>query len=104
MSILYVLYKSPLTHRVPLKALDIIEKQVDRGYKVNVLLLSDAVIALVSKSLKPRLKVLRSRGSIIYALKEDLEARGITSDIATPVSYSEVVDLIEAHEKVSSWS
>ncbi|MHC1628212.1 MAG: hypothetical protein ACXQTI_05230 [Candidatus Nezhaarchaeales archaeon] len=50
MSILYVLYKSPLTCEAPRKALDVIERQVEVGNKVD-LLLADSVIASISKSL-----------------------------------------------------
>lgn len=104
MSILYVLYKSPLTCEVPKKALEIIERQVEQGNKVNILLLADSVIASISRSLKQRLEALKNKGVEVYALKEDLEARGITTSIAIPISYSDVVDLLEKHDKVYTWS
>ena len=69
-----------------------------------IVLMQDAIIG--SHTVEPYHDLL-SKSTPIYVLKEDLEARGFATDkIAagmTPVTYLELVDLIDAAEKVISW-
>ena len=106
MKILYVVYKSPLTSDPLRKALAIAERHASSGFKVSILLLADAVITATSTIMRKQLEDLKRLGVQIYVLRDDVEARGLLIDgaIARQVSYSEVVDLIEEHDKVITWS
>lgn len=104
MSYLFILYKSPMVCETTKKSLEVIESLVELGFKVDILLLSDSVVALYSRELIPKLHALKEKNVKVYALKEDLEARGLEARIAIPITYRDVISLIEDHEKVFTWS
>ncbi|MEM4575862.1 MAG: sulfurtransferase complex subunit TusB [Candidatus Nezhaarchaeales archaeon] len=104
MSYLFILYKSPLICETSRKSLEVIERLAELGFKVDILLLSDSVVMLYSRTMVPKLQALKERNVEIYALKEDLEARGLEARIARPITYMDVISLIENHEKVCTWS
>ncbi|RLF12268.1 MAG: sulfurtransferase complex subunit TusB [Thermoprotei archaeon] len=103
-SILYVIYKSPLINQPSSSVLEIAEQQLSEGVEVGVLLVADAVVAAVSRTVSSTLRRLREKGASIYVLREDLEARGLSQEVADLVGYSEAIDLIERYEKVFTWS
>jgi sulfur relay protein TusB/DsrH len=75
----------------PSEALRIIEKQVSGGSKdVAILLIQDAV------------RISPSAHVPIYTLREDLEARGLTSTFET-VNYEKMLEMIFSAEKVITW-
>lgn len=73
------------------------------GSQDALLLCGDAVYALQPGS-EP-LKVLQAANlaARLYALEEDLQARGIHSEIAQATDYAAFVELSLAYDKVNSW-
>ncbi|MBW5929335.1 sulfurtransferase complex subunit TusB [Klebsiella grimontii] len=70
----------------------------------DLLLLSDGVVAAVSESYF--LEILLSAPITLYALQEDIEARGLTGQIADSVvrvSYTEFVRLTVKHAGQLAW-
>ena len=70
----------------------------------ELLLRQDAVIAALSGT--KALDLLLSAPIIVYALQEDIEARGLTAQISTgvgKVSYTDFVALTVKHEQHISW-
>ncbi|BCG07731.1 MULTISPECIES: sulfurtransferase complex subunit TusB [Buttiauxella] len=70
----------------------------------DVLLLQDAVIAALSGT--KALDLLLSAPISIYALHEDIEARGLTAQISNgigKVSYTDFVGLTVKHEQQITW-
>ena len=77
---------------------------------VGFVILQDSVLAARGNHLlADKLKVLKGLGVRIYALREDLDARGIPLeslvDGISPISYVDLVDLVmEEYDKIVSWS
>ncbi|MHA1124779.1 MAG: sulfurtransferase complex subunit TusB [Candidatus Heimdallarchaeota archaeon] len=105
--ILYITSKSVYTCAAQGTLLDIIQSQMKKGHEVGVLLLQDSVLAcwkggqnVVAEAAK--------HGTNIYAIKEDLDARGIIGDKIhpeiKPVNYDESISIImDKYEKVITW-
>lgn len=73
------------------------------GSKDAVLLCGDAVYALHSGSEPLRLLEQAALVGRLYALEEDMQARAISSSLATTVDYPGFVALSLHHDKVNSW-
>ncbi|HDS1154220.1 TPA: sulfurtransferase complex subunit TusB [Pluralibacter gergoviae] len=70
----------------------------------DLLLLSDGVIAALQGG--PFLDLLRAAPIMLYALSEDIEARGLAaqiSDSVVRVSYTDFVRLTAKHDAQYSW-
>jgi len=70
----------------------------------DVLLLQDGVIAALEGN--PALEVLLSAPISLFALKEDLDARGLFEQISTrvtPVSYTDFVALAVKNSQQMTW-
>ena len=70
----------------------------------DLLLLSDGVIAAIAEG--RFLEILQSASISIYVLQEDIEARGLTGQIADSVirvSYTEFVRLTVKHAGQLAW-
>ena len=95
MSILYTLSKSP-TH----KQLDSCSRYLDNGDAL--LFIQDGVYHCVDENLLANL----DSKFPLYALKEDIAARGLGDKILEslePVSYRKFVELCTQYDKVVSW-
>ena len=99
--------------------------QLTKDIKVSVVLLHDAVVGTSSKTDSPNaLKELmdyafqlKNMGNVtgieptvklnVHILKEDLEARGYTTEDliprVEPISYSQLVDILDFSKKIVSW-
>lgn len=66
----------------------------------GILLIEDGVYAAapIEHPLSTALKAALERGATLYALKPDLDARGIATDLET-VDYAGFVDLVERHQR-----
>ncbi|MFD2228630.1 sulfurtransferase complex subunit TusB [Alkalimarinus sediminis] len=104
MTTLHILNRSP---KQPQPA-----SQCARFYSNNdsVLLIEDAVYYATSATYQRLLNPFQLRKNqptpTVYALVEDLEARGLASLIHSdikPISYDQFVDLTVTHDKTSSW-
>ncbi|WP_054901626.1 sulfurtransferase complex subunit TusB [Pseudomonas sp. NBRC 111131] len=73
------------------------------GDEDGVLLCGDAVYALRDGSEPQRLLRDAGLGQRLFALDEDLQARAITSELATTVDYQAFVALSLHYDKVNSW-
>ena len=73
------------------------------GSKDAVLLCGDAVYALRSGSEPLRLLEQAELVGRLYALEEDMQARAISSSLATTIDYPGFVALSLHHDKVNSW-
>ncbi|MFA7892019.1 sulfurtransferase complex subunit TusB [Pseudomonas putida] len=73
------------------------------GSEDAVLLCGDAVYALRSGSEPLRLLEQAELVGRLYALEEDMQARAISSSLATTVDYPDFVALSLHHDKVNSW-
>ncbi|RPH22963.1 sulfurtransferase complex subunit TusB [Buttiauxella warmboldiae] len=70
----------------------------------EILLLQDAVIAALTGT--RALDLLHAAPISVYALQEDIEARGLSAQISTgigKVSYTDFVRLTVKHEQQISW-
>lgn len=73
----------------------------------GIVLLEDAVIgSLKTGEIHPYSELLK-KGVSIYCMIEDLEARGMNSsdleDRISPISFSDLMDLIEESQRLISW-
>ena len=80
---------------------------MDNGHDVGVLLIQDSTLA-AWKGGKNIIAEAAAQGIDVYAIKEDLEARGITDDKVHPgikqVDYDESISIImDKYEKVITW-
>jgi len=79
------------------------------GHQVAVYLIGDGVFSAIGKHPSPKLSGLLSNGGEIYAHKEDLEARGLLSQVLTGVElpfdfYDKLIeDVMERADRVMSF-
>ncbi|HUU76796.1 MAG TPA: sulfurtransferase complex subunit TusB [candidate division Zixibacteria bacterium] len=105
--ILYLTSKSIYTCAAQGTLLDIIKKQKENGHDVAVLLIQDSTLACW-KGAKNIISEAATHGIDIFAIKEDLEARGIIDDKVHPdikqVNYEQAISVImDKYEKVITW-
>jgi sulfur relay protein TusB/DsrH len=89
--------------------LSIIAKHKQRGEKVGMVLLHDAVIGSTAPGTTPQsLLQLVAMGVKLFALIPDLEARGLAQTNLlpqiSPLSYDDLADLLAGVPKVASWA
>jgi sulfur relay protein TusB/DsrH len=99
-----VLYGLDPSQIDPLRELEIIISPLQ---DVSIILLEDAVIGAINYPNKNQISKLLANNIGIWALKEDVLARGIGLNNITPgiklLDYSELVDQIERADKLISW-
>lgn len=105
--VLYITSKSIYTCAAQGTLLDITKSQMDSGHEVGVLLIQDSTLACW-KGGKNIIAEAAAHGINVYAIKEDLEARGIIGDLVHPgikqVDYDQSIALImDKYEKVITW-
>lgn len=91
-----------LTHSFSHVDAEILLRTVQRDDAL--LLIQDGVTGAIVKS--PWLAAIVEKGVVVYALREDLEARGFLSRIieeVTVVGYAEFVDLSVVHYPQMAW-
>ncbi|SQI35092.1 tRNA 2-thiouridine synthesizing protein B [Leminorella richardii] len=91
-----------LTHSFIHTDVDALQRTVQRGDAL--LLIQDGVIGATVKSLS--LEAVVEKGITVYALREDLDARGLLSRVVegvTVVDYSGFVDLSEDYYPQMVW-
>ena len=106
MNMIYLVGKSPLRSIEPEELLNIVTIQNRNKLEVGILFLSDSVVGVTSKPFVEKLKKIADAGVKLYALKPDLDARGIknTPDFVKQVGYDGFVDLVaDKYEKIYSW-
>lgn len=101
MSTLHTINKSPYTHSTLISCLKICTEHD------GILLLEDGVFgAITSAPGSNELQVLSLQGVKIFALINDIKARGITEKLAsniTPIDYNTFVQLTLKYRCVQSW-
>ena len=105
--VLYITSKSIYTCATQGTLLDIAASQKEKGNDVGILLIQDSTLACW-KGAENIIADALSHGINIYAIKEDLEARGIIGDKAISkikqVNYDEAITVImDKYEKVITW-
>ena len=105
--VLYITSKSIYTCAAQGTLLDITKSQMENGHEVGVLLIQDSTLACWRGG-KNIIAEAAAHGIDVYAIKEDLEARGIIGDLVHPgikqVDYDESIALImDKYEKVITW-
>ena len=105
--ILFLASKSVYTCAAQGTLLEIIKKQMEHGHEVGVLLLQDSTLACW-KNAKNIITDAAGQDVTIFAIKEDLEARGIIGDKAHPkikqVNYEDAISVImDDYDKVITW-
>ena len=86
----------------------LVKNQASKGLKLGIILIHDGVIGASSKIKAPEvINELMNLPIKIYAMIPDLKARGISldkiKDEVKPIEYGELVDIIDATEKIISW-
>jgi sulfur relay protein TusB/DsrH len=105
--LLYITSKSIYTCATQGTLLDIVAAQKEKGNDVGVLLIQDSTL-VCWKGAENIISDATGFGIKIYAIKEDLEARGIIGDNVNPeimqVNYDEAISVImDKYEKVITW-
>jgi sulfur relay protein TusB/DsrH len=106
-SVLYITSKSIYTCVTQETLLEITKAQLEKGHKIGFLLIQDSVLACW-KGGQNIISEAASHGAKVYAIKEDLDARGIIGDKIHPdiksVNYDEAISVImDKYEKVITW-
>ncbi len=105
--VLYITSKSIYTCAAQGTLLDITKAQIKKGHEIGILLIQDSTLACW-KGGQNIIAEAASHGATIFAIKEDLDARGIIGsnihpDIK-PVNYDEAISIImDKYEKVITW-
>ena len=101
MAILHLVNKSPFTHNV-------IQSCIDHCQPGDtVIFIEDGVLNILSSSpFAERINAMKTFGVNFYALAEDLQARGIESqltDAIISINYTGFVRLSVEHSPIQSW-
>ncbi|MHA2430482.1 MAG: sulfurtransferase complex subunit TusB [Promethearchaeota archaeon] len=88
--------------------LPIIEKHLQKGRAIGMVLIHDGVIGASSKGkITASMEQLGNLNFKLYVMKPDLKARGIplehTLEKIKPIEYKELVDLLDNSQKIISW-
>ena len=105
--VLYITSKSIYTCASQETLLDITKAQLKKGHEVGILLIQDSTLACW-KGGQNIISHAASHGATVFAIKEDLDARGITDDKLhpdiKPINYDEAISVImDKYEKVITW-
>lgn len=105
--VLYIISKSIYTCATQETLLDITKAQMAKGHDVGILLIQDSTL-VCWKGGKNIISEAASHGATIFAIKEDLDARGIIGEKIhpdiKPINYDEAISVImDKYEKVITW-
>jgi sulfur relay protein TusB/DsrH len=105
--VLYITSKSIYTCAAQGTLLDVAKKQMAKGHDIGILLIQDSTLACW-KGGKNIIAEAAKSGAKIFAIKEDLVARGIIGDKIhsdiKQVNYDEAISVImDQYEKVITW-
>ena len=105
--VLYIATKSLYAGAAQKTLLDIVKNQKEKGNKVGILLIQDSTLACW-KGGQSIVAEAVSHGIEVYAVVEDLKARGIIGDKVHPnvkqVNYDQAINIImDKYEKVNTW-
>lgn len=105
--VLYITSKSIYICAAQRTLLDITKAQINKGVEIGILLIQDSTLACW-KGGDNIIAEAANSGFNIFAIKEDLEARGITMDKIhpgiKPVNYDEAISIImDQYDKVITW-
>ena len=105
--VLYITSKSIYVCASQATLLDITLAQKEKGNEVGILLIQDSTLACWNSSVNI-IADAANQGIDIFAIKEDLEARGMIGDKVHPdikqVNYDEAISIImDKYEKVITW-
>jgi|TARA_B110000116_G_C16738408_1_gene537250 tRNA 2-thiouridine synthesizing protein B len=101
MPTLHIVNKSPFSQQALLQCLEVI------GCNHSLILIEDGCYGgLKTSPAHMQLQKIVKKGIKIYALKDDLRARGLNSNLLeemTPINMNEMVELCCQHRNVQSW-
>ncbi|MBN1329073.1 MAG: sulfurtransferase complex subunit TusB [Candidatus Heimdallarchaeota archaeon] len=105
--VLYITSKSIYICAAQRTLLDITKAQMDKGIEIGILLIQDSTLACW-KGGQNIIAEAATDGYTIFAIKEDLEARGIFTENVHPgikqVNYDEAISIImDQYDKVITW-
>ncbi|NHK31879.1 MAG: hypothetical protein FK730_11040 [Asgard group archaeon] len=105
--VLYITSKSIYICAAQGTLLDITKAQIAKGHEVGILLIQDSTLACW-KGGQNIISEAASNGATIFAIKEDLDARGIIGENIhpdiKPVNYDDAISVImDKYEKVITW-
>ncbi|MCK5183556.1 MAG: hypothetical protein KAQ95_04555 [Candidatus Heimdallarchaeota archaeon] len=105
--VLYIATKSLYAGAAQKTLLDIVKNQKEKGNEVGILLIQDSTLACW-KGGQSIVAEAVSHGIDVYAVVEDLKARGIIGDKVHPnvkqVNYDQAINIImDKYEKVNTW-
>jgi sulfur relay protein TusB/DsrH len=108
MEVTYLFGFSEITGNYLDRLLPILKAQIKKNYEIGFVLIHDGVIGFSKKGNLPKsIDDLLNLNISIYALKPDLNARGIAPDqfhdAIKIIDYEELVDLFEESKKIISW-
>jgi sulfur relay protein TusB/DsrH len=108
MDLIYLFGFSEMTGNHLERLLPILRAQIKKNHQIGFVLIHDGVIGLSRKGKTPTSMIeLLGLNITIYALKPDMNARGIPlnqlHDKIYAIDYDELVDVLESTKKVISW-
>jgi len=90
------------------RLLPILKSQIKKNTKLGLVLIHDGVIGITTKGKIPKqIEELLGLDVVVFAMKQDVIARGIASEYIhkkiKSIEYDELIDLIDATPKIISW-
>lgn len=108
LDMIYLFGFSGLTGNHLRRLLPILKSQIKKNTKLGLVLIHDGVIGITTKGKIPKqMEELLSLGITVFAMKSDMKARGIAPeyihDKIKSIEYDDLIDVIDATPKVTSW-
>ena len=108
LDIVYLFGFSGLTGNHLRRLLPILKSQLKHDKKLGLILIHDGVIGITTKGKIPKqMEELLSLDVKVFAIKQDIMARGITLDDIhnkiKPIGYDDLIDVVDVTPKVISW-
>lgn len=108
MDLIYLFGFSEMTGNHLERLLPILKTQINKNHRIGFVLIHDGVIGISKKGKIPKsIAELLDLNITVYALKPDINARGIAlnqlHDKLNIIDYDELVDVLESTQKVISW-
>jgi sulfur relay protein TusB/DsrH len=108
LDIIYLFGFSGLTGNQLERLLPILKSQIKKNTKLGLVLLHDGVIGITTKGkISKQTEELLSLDVVVYAMRSDMKARGITPeyvhDKVKSIEYDDLIDVIDTTPKVISW-
>ncbi|TET57262.1 MAG: hypothetical protein E3J52_10640 [Promethearchaeota archaeon] len=108
LDMIYLFGFSGLTGNHLMRLLPILKSQIKKNTKLGLVLIHDGVIGITTKGKIPKqMEELLSLGITVFAMKADMKARGIAPeyihDRIKSIEYDDLIDVIDATQKIISW-